>query len=192
MSRRKSADVDPDETQQADDQATVEKPAEDLADVGDISEIDSTLQLRAELEQTEDRVLRLQAEMENLRGRTSREIGEVHRYASLPLLRDLLPVVDNIERAIHAAENTSEAGSLVEGFELVAQQLASVLTAHHCTLVDALGQPFDPNLHEAISQQPSGDHPPGTVILVTQTGYQLHDRVVRPAQVIISTEPPTE
>lgn len=130
--------------------------------------------------------------MENLRGRTSREIRDVHRYASLPLLRDLLPVCDNVARAIQAAQDTAGAESLVEGFELVAQQLASVLAAHDCTLIDALGQPFDPNLHEAISQQPSAEHPKGTVILVTQTGYRLHERVVRPAQVIISTEPPSE
>jgi len=197
MPRRKSADVDRDEPLQDDPQASDAQAAPDEAagapdDGGDVFEFDSMSALPAEPDQADDRVLRLQAEMENLRGRTSREIRDVRRYASLPLLRDLLPVCDNVERAIQAAQDTAGAESLVEGFELVAQQLASVLAAHDCTLIDALGQPFDPNLHEAISQQPSAEHPKGTVILVTQTGYQLHDRVVRPAQVIISTEPPSE
>ncbi len=193
MARHKSTDVDPDEPLPDDGQAGDDLAAADeAADEGDVFEIDSTQSLQSELDRADDRVLRLQAEMENLRGRTSREIGDVRRYASLPLLRDLLPVVDNVERAIQAAQSARDAESLVEGFELVAQQLATVLAAHQCTTIDALGQPFDPNLHEAISQQPSAEHPKGTVILVTQTGYQLHDRVVRPAQVIISTEPTTD
>ena len=195
MSRRKRAQIRPEEqppsgeeglevaAEQGEDNAALEKQAE-------ATPADPIERLEAELAQSADRVLRMQAEMENLRNRTSREINDVRRYASMPLLRDLLPVVDNIERAIRAAENTNDAEGLIEGFRMVAGQLDSVLTQHNCTLIDALGQPFDPNLHEAISQQPSDEHPAGTVILVTQTGYQLHDRVVRPSQVIVSTEPP--
>lgn len=70
----------------------------------------------------------------------------------------------------------------------MSQQLESVLAAHDCRRIEALHQPFDPNLHDAILQQPSAEYPPGTVILVTQVGYQLHDRVVRPAQVIVASE----
>lgn len=204
MSGRKSTDVDPDQPphdvpphvdERADDHDDDHNDANsaDEAPLGETETdpVDSTEPLRAELAQAGDRVLRLQAEMENLRNRTSREIGDVRRYASMPLLQDLLPVVDNIERAIEAAENTPDAESLVEGFKLVAQQLAAVLARHNCSAIEALGQPFDPNLHEAISQQPSAEHPAGTVILTTQTGYRLHDRVVRPSQVIVSTEPPT-
>lgn len=199
MSRRKSTDVDPDQPPSTDERADEHDGDHDDANAaagaplgeGETAPVESAEQLRSELEQAADRVLRLQAEMENLRNRTSREIGDVRRYASMTLLQDLLPVVDNIERAIEAAENTKDAESLVEGFKLVAQQLAAVLTRHNCTAIEALGQPFDPNLHEAISQQPSADHPAGTVILTTQTGYRLHDRVVRPSQVIVSTEPPT-
>jgi molecular chaperone GrpE len=96
-------------------------------------------------------------------------------------------VLDNIQRAIAAAEKSPSGNGLLDGVRLVAQSLETVLARHDCRRVDALGKPFDPAFHEAISQQPSADHPPGTVIMVVQDGYVLHDRVVRPAQVIVST-----
>jgi len=146
--------------------------------------------LRAELEETKERVLRIQAELENYRKRVARQVQEERRYANVPLIRELLPVWDNIGRAIEAAENTHETASLLEGFKMVAGQLESVFQRHHLTKIDALGKPFDPNLHEAIWQQPSDAHPANTVLQVTQTGFQLHDRVVRPSQVIVSAAVP--
>jgi len=148
--------------------------------------------LEAELADEKDRVLRLQAEMENLRSRTAREIMEERRYGALSLLRDLLPASDNIDRAIEAAEKDEESGSLLEGFKLVKQQLTTIFEQHKCKQIEALGQPFDPQIHEAILQQPSDDQPANHVMLVTQVGYLLHDRVVRPAQVIISSGPAPE
>ncbi|MBN2580497.1 MAG: nucleotide exchange factor GrpE [Pirellulales bacterium] len=145
--------------------------------------------LSAELEQAQDRFLRLQAELENYRKRSARDFQEQLRYANMGLLRDLLPVLDNAYRAIEAAEKGSDGTALLDGFRLLARQLESVLTRHHCEKIEALDAPFDPHLHEAISQQPSADHPPQTVILVTQDGYRLHDRVVRPSQVIVSSIP---
>ncbi len=174
------------------DQAAEENPIDaDTLDGGDasVNVSDDPEQLREELQRSADRLLRLQAEMQNLRDRTSREITDVRRYASLPLLRDLLPVVDNVTRAIESAENREETSGLLEGFQMVRQQLLTVLQQHHCTEIEAAGQPFDPNQHEAILQQPSDEHPPGMVIMVTQPGYQLHDRVVRASQVIVSTGP---
>lgn len=144
-----------------------------------------------QLQQANDRVLRLQAELDNVRKRTSRELVEQQRYAALPLIRDLLPVLDNIRRAIDAAEKAHDASGLLDGFKLVRQQLETVLQQHHCTEIDALHEPFDPHRHEAISQQPDADHPPGTILHVAQAGYQLHDRVVRPSQVVVSTAPET-
>ena len=137
-----------------------------------------------------DRLLRLHAEMQNLRNRQSREIADERRYAALPVCRELLPVVDNIDRAIEAAEKSGGAETLLAGFRLVRQQLVTILGQHHCEPVDAEGQPFDPNFHEAILQQPSAEHESGTVTMVTQTGYRMHDRVVRPSQVIVSSGPP--
>ncbi len=145
--------------------------------------------LRADLDDAGNRVLRAQAELENFRKRVRRESEDELRYATMPLLRDLLPVVDNIQRAIAAAEQAHGGGSLLEGVKLVAQSLEAGLAKHNCKRIEAQGRPFDPAVHEAISQQPSADVPPGTVLFVAQEGYTLGDRVVRPAQVIVSTSP---
>ncbi len=134
-----------------------------------------------------DRALRCQAELENYRRRVAREMEQERRYAAMPLLRDLLPVWDNVHRAIEAAERAGGDQGFIEGFRLVLSQLEEVLRRHDCVRIEALHQPFDPNLHEAITQQPSEEHPSNTVIGETQTGFQLHDRVVRPSQVIVST-----
>ena len=168
-------------------EASQEAAAGSGVDVAAAREADG---LRQELEAAKDRALRAQAELENYRKRARREMEEERRYAQLPLLKDLLPVIDNIGRALQAAEKSPDGAGLLDGVKLVAQQLDGVLTRHHCTRIDARHQPFDPHLHEAILQQPSGDYPPGTVLNVTQEGYQLHDRVVRPAQVIVSAAPP--
>ncbi|MCE5302548.1 MAG: nucleotide exchange factor GrpE [Planctomycetaceae bacterium] len=149
--------------------------------------------LRDELAAAKDRALRTQAELENFRKRSARQFEDSLRYASQPLLNDLLPVMDNIERAIEAAEkNHADADALLNGFKMVQQQLEDVLKQHHCLRIEALHQPFDPNVHHAVMQQPSDEHPANTVLMVTQSGYQLHDRVVRPSQVIVSTVPKEE
>ena len=141
--------------------------------------------VRSELAECRDRLLRLGAEMENVRRRTAREVQDERRYGSLPLVRDLLGVLDNVDRAVEAGEKSPDPASLLEGFRLVGRQLRSVLEKHDIQPIVAEGEPFDPNLHEAILQQPS-DQPSGTVVMVTQPGYRLHDRVVRPSQVIVS------
>jgi molecular chaperone GrpE len=148
--------------------------------------------LRQDLDDAKSRVLRAQADLENFRKRARREQEEERRYANWPLLSDLLPVIDNVGRAIQAAEKAADAGTLLEGVKLVAQQLVGVLTRYHCTRIVALGAAFDPHLHQAILQQPSAELPLGTVLVVAQEGYQLHDRVLRPAQVIVSSGPPAE
>ena len=146
--------------------------------------------LRADLEEAGDRLLRAQAELENYRRRARRELEDERKYAAMPLLRDLLPVFDNVRRAIEAAERTSEGSSLLEGFRMVSQAFDAALARHHCQRIDALHKPFDPTYHEAISQQPSNELGPNVVLMVVQEGFMLHDRVVRPAQVIVSSGPP--
>jgi molecular chaperone GrpE len=148
---------------------------------------DPAAALRAELQQAKDRELRAHAELENYRKRAHRQIEEERRYANLPLMKELLPVLDNVHRAIEAAEKTPDVAVLLQGFRLVAEQLEGVLARHHCLPIAALHEPFDPHRHQAIVQQPSAEHPANTVLLVTQQGFQLHDRVVRPSQVIVST-----
>lgn len=151
-------------------------------------ESDSVSELAAQGE----RLLRLQAEMQNLRNRTSREIADERKYAALPIMRELLPVVDNIDRAIEAAEKAGEAENLLAGFRLVKQQLHTLLSRHECIPIPAENEPFDPNFHQAILQQPSTEMPAGNVLMVAQPGYKMHDRVVRPAQVIVSSGPPAD
>ncbi len=143
--------------------------------------------LQAELAASKDRELRAHAELDNFRKRAARELDDRLRYANLPLLRDLLPVIDNLDRAMEAAEKNADLGALLEGVKMATQQFDDVFKRFHCTRIDALHQPFDPNVHHAVMQQPSEEHPANTVLLVTQNGYQLHDRVVRPSQVIVST-----
>lgn len=149
-----------------------------------------TNKLREDLAGAERRILLAQADMENLRKRMRREMDESVKYADVPLIADLLPVIDNLTRAIDSAGESPEAAGIVTGVKMVAQNMLDVLAKRGCKTIDALGQPFDPNLHDAILQQPSGDVPAGHVLMVTQTGYQLHDRVIRPAQVIVSTGSP--
>ncbi|MBA4017374.1 MAG: nucleotide exchange factor GrpE [Pirellula sp.] len=149
---------------------------------------DQIAQLQSDLNEARDRALRAQAELENVRKRLRKEMDDERRYALMPLVADLLPVVDNLGRAITAAEKNADVNSLLEGVKLVSQQLDTALGRHNAKRIEALGMPFDPNVHAAIMQQPSADQPPNTVVMVAQDGYQLHDRVVRPAQVIVSKE----
>lgn len=146
--------------------------------------------LQTELEEAQNRALRSSAELENYRRRANRQMAEERRYANMDLLRDLLPIWDNMGRAVEAAEKAGEADALLEGFQMVYTQLENAFEKYHCVRLDPVGEPFDPNLHEAISQMPSADHPAGTVLHVTQIGFQLHERVVRPCQVVVSAAPP--
>ena len=141
-----------------------------------------------QLRDAEDRVLRAQAELENFRKRSRREYEDALRYREIDLLRDLLPVLDTVRRAIDASENTSDVDSLRSGFRMTVQQLEKVLEAHGCKTIETEGRPFDPNVHDAILQQSVAGVAAGTVVGVASQGYKLHDRVVRPAQVIVSKE----
>lgn len=160
------------------------------ADEGAADGGDEIEQLRAELEEAKDRALRVGAELDNFRKRAARQMEEERRYANIHLMRDLLPAIDNIDRAIEAAEKSDDAAGLLEGFRMVGQMLGDTLKRYYCQPIDPLHDPFDPAWHQAISQMPSEEYEANTVIVVTQTGFQLHDRVVRPAQVIVSSGPP--
>ncbi len=112
------------------------------------------------------------------------------RYALIPLVRDLLPVLDNLERAIDVAQQTADSPGLLEGVKMVAGQMTAALAQHECVRVEGEGAPFDPNFHQAIGQEPSDKYPAGTVTRAVQSGYKLFDRVIRPAQVFVSTGSP--
>ena len=144
--------------------------------------------LRARLAEAEDRVLRAQAELDNFRKRARREYEDAQRYRELDLLRDLLPVLDNVLRAIEAADRTTDVDSLRAGFRMTAQQIEKLLEAHGCRTIETDGSPFDPTVHDAILQQVAPGVAAGTVVGTASRGYRLHDRVVRPAQVIVARE----
>jgi molecular chaperone GrpE len=134
-----------------------------------------------------DRYLRAAADLENMRKRQKREIEDAKFDAKNKILKEMLPVVDNLERAI---EHASQAGTnpIVEGVQLVLRQFTTAFERLEVTGVEAMGQPFDPNLHEAISQQES-DQPPGTVVQVLQRGYRSGERLLRPALVVVAKAP---
>lgn len=145
--------------------------------------------LRREADEHRNRAMRWQAEFENYQKRVQRQMADDRRYAAADLIRDLLPVLDNLERAIESAEKNHDLSALLAGLNMIVKQWQDVLAKHDCRRIEALNRPFDPNLHHAISRQPTGDAPPNTVIYVTQEGYILHDRVVRPSQVVVSMPP---
>ncbi len=141
-------------------------------------------QLRIEVQNLTERWLRTEAEMDNLRRRTRRELEDNAKFANQRLMVDLMEVVDNLHRALGVA-NQSTAESLVAGVQMVSHQFDEVMKRHGCQRISTLGEMFDPNFHEAIQMVPS-DSPAGSVIQEVRTGYRLHDRLIRPAQVIVA------
>jgi molecular chaperone GrpE len=132
-----------------------------------------------------DRYLRSAADLENTRKRNKREADDAKFETKTKILKEILPVVDNLERAIEHAGAGSENQPIIEGVQLVLRQLMTAFERLEVTPVEAQGQPFDPNLHEAISQQES-DLPPGSVVTVLQRGYKSGDRLLRPALVVVA------
>ena len=147
--------------------------------------------LEHQLADLRGRELKAQAELENFRRRTLRDVETQLKFASSSLVSDLLEVVDNLHRATEsaAASSTQNTDGLIAGVRMVQQQFANVLAKHHCKPIPGVGHPFDPNVHQAIAQQPRNDFPAGTVLIETSRGYLMHDRVVRPSMVIVSTGP---
>lgn len=133
--------------------------------------------------------LRTRAEFENYQKRAQREAAQERRYAQGPLAADILPNLDNFDRAVAAGKQAGETGPLVQGVAMVQAQFLDTLKRHGVTRIEAEGQPFDPNQHQAVMQQSSKEHPPNTVLQVLEQGFLLHDRVLRPARVIVSSAP---
>lgn len=152
---------------------------------------DAMQQMRHEVEQARQRVLIAQAELENFRKRTRKDYEEQLRFAALPLVEDLLLVRDNLARAIDAAAaETGATDGLRAGVEMVVKQFDDVMAKHGITPINSVGETFDPNLHQAISQMPSEHHSEGLVAIEATTGFAMHGRVIRPSQVVVSTGRP--
>lgn len=151
------------------------------------SEPDPMAVLAAERDALRDQLLRARAEFDNYRKRVSRDMEQLRKTAAEALIRDMLPVVDNLERALAHAEDKNN--PLVQGVEMVTKQFADLLTGRGLEPVAAMGIPFDPNVHEALAYQPSEEHPENTVMLEYERGYKLGEQVLRPAKVVVSSGP---
>ena len=135
-----------------------------------------------------ERLLRQAAEFENFKKRTMREREESIRFANEALIKDLLPVVDNLERAVAHAQGGGNGKPLVEGVEMVIRGILDVFSKYGVTQIEAIGQPFDPVKHEAMAQVETDDHEPNTVVEEHHKGYLLHTRLLRPALVSVSKQ----
>jgi len=148
-------------------------------------------ELALQLKDTEDRLLRLQADYENFKRRALRERTDANQYGHQNLVKDLLSTVDNLDRAIEHAhqKDGGDLASLLQGVELVQRELYAVLAQHEVHVIDAEGSEFDPSLHEAMAQVQDDSVAPNTVIEVLQKGYRLRDRLLRPARVVVAKPP---
>ena len=171
------------------DEANAVIEAELLDELAQEPEVSVTEQLQLEVAAAKDQVLRVQAEMQNLRRRAERDVENAHKYALDKFAPALLPVVDNLERALAAIDSEDAAQkSVAEGIELTLKTFVEVLTRHKVEVVDPAGQPFDAELHQAVSAVPNPDLEPNTVIDVFQKGYTLNGRLLRPAMVVVSKQ----
>ena len=137
-----------------------------------------------EIASLKDQLLRTRAEFDNIRKRLTREKEESLRYANHAILSDLLPLLDHLELGLQAATTTTDAASVVAGVKLIQSQFDRFLTDHGVTPIEALGKPFDPHWHEALSQEPSPGKPEGLVLHQRRRGYKIGDRLLRPSSVV--------
>lgn len=162
----------------------------DLGGLEDFIQADELETLRAERDDMRDRFMRALADAENSRKRSERDRREAEQYGGSKLARDMLPVYDNLKRALDAAteETRTQAAALIEGLELTLRELTNVLAKHGVTGINpSLGDVFDPQQHQAMFEAPVGGTKAGQIIQVMGTGFMLHDRLLRPAQVGVSS-----
>ncbi len=133
-----------------------------------------------------DSFLRVSAEFDNYKKRTAREMNDFRKFANESLVKDLLPVVDNLERALASSEDNGETDSIKEGIQLTLKEILKILDRFSVTPIDALGKNFDPCFHQAVLQEETGDQAENTVLKEFQKGYMLHDRLIRPSMVVVS------
>ncbi len=168
----KSTDEETEETQEADE---------------DIVRMQQELEVaRSENEIAADMMLRLAAEMDNYKKRVLKERESLIKYGAQGLLQELLPILDNFERAIESGNKSRDLDSFLEGVEMIFKQMSDALERKGVSKIDAVGEIFDPNIHEAVMHVNSEEYPENAVIEELQKGYMLHDRVIRPAMVTVS------
>lgn len=147
---------------------------------------------KQEAQENYDKYLRVFAEFDNYKKRSTREMNDFRKYANEALLRDMLTVVDNLERAINSSNDHAEdTSSIVEGVRMTLGGILDLIEKHHVAPIESEGKPFDPQFHQAFHQEESEDHPSNTVLKEFQKGYLLHDRLLRPSMVVVSKKKET-
>jgi len=180
----------------AEPELSAAEEAEDAAEAAeeaaeDLAAAESTLEeLQQELADARDAVLRAHADAQNARRRAEQDVEKARKFALERFAGELLPVVDNLERALEAATAEPEVNPIAEGVDLTLKSLLDVLKKFNIEPVDPAGEPFDPQLHQAMTMVPNPDLEPNTVMDVMQKGYTLNERLIRPAMVVVSTAPP--
>lgn len=164
-----------DDTGQEDEQQNAQEP-----------ELDELEQARRQLVETNDKLLRLAAEFDNYRKRLERDRGLAIKYAEEQILKELLPSLDNLERAIEQGQKTENATELLAGVELTYKGLISTLEKFEVTAIQSVGEQFDPNIHEALAMEETGEVEPNCVLREFQKGYMFKDKLIRPAKVVVA------
>ena len=172
------------------DVAAPEEPEKGAEEPGPLTLETLLKESQKEVEKNRDLYLRARADLENYRKRVQREKEDLIRFGNENIIREILPVLDNLERAVeHARSENNEGQGLLEGVEMTISQFQKALEKFGASTFSALGEPFDPGRHEAMGQIESEDHPPNTVVQELQKGCLLNDRLLRPAMVMVSRTP---
>ncbi|SEF48456.1 nucleotide exchange factor GrpE [Paenibacillus sp. UNC499MF] len=193
MSTEETKNINPDTNTAEAEEATYDAEQAEAAEAaapeaegaasGGNTELD---ELRKAAEESQQRLLRAQADFDNFRRRTRQEKEEFAKYASLKLIEQMLPVIDNFDRALVSSRETQDFEALTKGIEMVYRQLEQLMTQEGLTPIEAVGQPFNPEFHQAIMQVESDEHEEGIVVEEVQKGYMLKDKVIRPSMVKVS------
>jgi molecular chaperone GrpE len=175
----------------AEDQVTdPEVESEQEQEIEAVEEIVEELTVEKQLAQACDNNMRLLAEIDNLRKRSQRDMQQQLKYAAMPVISEMLSVIDDLHRTLEASQSGGDVDAFTGGVEIVVQSFTSVLEKYQCLAIKAeAGEAFDVKLHEAISLQVSDQFDANVILAVVQQGYQMHDRVIRPSQVIVSSGP---
>lgn len=170
--------------------APEDAPAEGEPATGDEQLLEELERLKNEVAQAQEQSLRAQAELHNVRRRAQQDVEKAHKFGLEKFVGDILPVADNLERALNASqEKVGDFEALIEGVELTLKSLHDALKRHQVEQVNPAGEPFNPEYHQAMTAVPNPDVEPNTVLDVFQNGYTLHGRLVRPAMVVVSKAP---
>ncbi|HJL16094.1 MAG TPA: nucleotide exchange factor GrpE [Sandaracinaceae bacterium LLY-WYZ-13_1] len=175
---------EPEEAHPDGDEASPE--GAETAEGGEGSELEA---LRAERDKVKDQLLRTAADFDNYRKRARKDVEQAERRGKEEVLRELLPIIDNLERAVAASADAKDVEAVRDGVQMVLKGFDDTASRIGLTRVESVGQRFDPNVHDAFQQQETDEHPPGTIVAEYQPGYMLGDRLLRPAMVVVARKP---